>query len=229
VLAESLRSYRRAGFEGDVLVLSDGEFDTEVATMKDVHVVRNEIKLGNKRNWTRALQLASLGQPAGDWRMVCEDDIVWQAGAAEALRHDLLWLQSNRNHLHMVGALSLFAPRRMTKTAEEMRANVKLSDGWHWENMQYGRKTWGAQCLLFSEEMAERLLHDKHFKAYQENEVVDKNIDLIVGETLNRSGRKILYRIPCLVDHRLGYANSSLGYKDDRPNLLTDYFRGPEA
>lgn len=226
-LSQSLGSFRRAGFEGDVIVCADGEFDYDVATLPRVSVIRNEIHLGNKRNWTRALQLLTHGAKPGDWLMVCEDDIVWQVNAYADLAFDLK-VMGMSNRLHMVGALSLFTCRRMSKAAENTRGS-KLSPGWHWENMQFGRKTWGAQCLLFNTDMADWLLYNKDFKNYQADESMDKNIDLIVGECLNRSGRKIMYRVPCLVDHRLGYGNSSLGYKDDRPNLMTDYFKGPEA
>lgn len=217
-LAESLVSYRRAGFKGDVIVCNDGP---ETVVMDGVFNVKNEVKLGNKLNWDRALSLLVAQGDPDDWLMVCEDDIVWQAGAAEILDRDLSSLVAARKLVN-VGALSLYAPRKHTKDAGP------LGDGWHWDKMQHGRKTWGAQCLLFRYAQALALQNHEGYRSFMVNAAMDKNIDLIIGTVLNNAGRNILYRIPCLVDH-IGAGNSSLGYSADRPNLLTDYFRGPRA
>jgi hypothetical protein len=223
---KSIASLRRAGFNRDVVVFSDGG---DPMVQDGIFWLPNEVPLGNKRNWIRALGHLSSGMLNSEWVMICEDDIVWQAGASTALQSDLLYLERSKNDLHMVGALSLFACRRMTKPAEDARGRMKLGAGWHWKDMQFGKKTWGAQCLVFNREMADWLKNDATFQEYAAREDMDKNIDLIIGECLNRQGRKILYRIPCLVDHVLGAGNSSLYGDKDRPNLMTDYFRGPVA
>lgn len=71
---------------------------------------------------------------------------------------------------------------------------------------------------------AKRLLADGIFrKAVQ---VRWKNRDLLVSGTLSRLGLKLLYRVPCLVSHELGSANSSLTKKGVMPDLLTDYWTG---
>jgi hypothetical protein len=219
-LAASLGSYRRAGFDGDIIVCSD-DLKADMVVADGVYTIRNEVHLGNKLNWDRALSMLVVQSGPDDWLMVCEDDIVWQAGAAEALGRDLEMLVAEKRMMN-VGALSLYAPRKHTKDAGPLR------DGWHWDKMQHGRKTWGAQCLVFRTAMAVALQEDLSYRSFMLNEKVNKNIDLIIGTVINNAGRNILYRIPCLVDH-IGAGNSSLGYAEDRPNLVSDYFRGPRA
>jgi len=221
-LAESVRSYRAAGFANDVLVFSDGG-DTVIADK--VITMPNEERLGNKRNWIRALAVLSNGVDTGDWIMICEDDISWSVGAARDLVESLLDLK-RRDALRQAGALSLYAPRRVTSLVEK---GHRLAQRQGYTGMQQGRKTWGAQCYVFTHHMAMTLLHDGQFRAMAGDFLRDKNIDAMIGQCLNDRGLNIAYRIPCLVDHDLGKGNSSLGYADDRPKLETDYFRGPRA
>lgn len=223
-LAESIKSMRRAGFTEPVLVCSD---DPDAVVMDGVATVRNEVKLGNKLNWTRALALmVEDSRDPEAWIMVCEDDIVWAQDARAQL--DLALARLATAAPDSAGAISLFAPHRMTKVAEK-ESRGTLRPGWHWTGMQFGKKTWGAQCYLFKRRWAQRLLSDPVFREHNANPKKDKNIDAIVGEAINLAGRNILYLIPCLVDHQLGEANSSLGYQDERPELRTRYFKGPRA
>lgn len=217
-LAASLASFRRAGFTQDVIICNDG---SDAVIADGVFNVKNEVRLGNKLNWDRALSLLISQAEDTDWLMVCEDDIVWQAGAAVALDHDLDMLIESRGLVN-IGALSLYAPRKHTNEAG------KLRDGWHWDKMQHGRKTWGAQCMVFRHAQALSLQNSEAYRGYMLDTKMDKNIDVVLGASINAAGRNILYRIPCLVNH-IGAGNSSLGYPDDRPNLVTDYFRGPQA
>ena len=87
-------------------------------------------------------------------------------------------------------------------------------------------QTWGAQCYLFSRPQAQYLLEDPQFKSIVADMSLDKNIDAHVGKCINDRSNNILYRVPCLVNHSLGENNSSMGYKENRINLKTDYFRG---
>lgn len=213
-LNSSLASYRDvAGFRNDVLVLADGPALVHDASTT---VVVNEKRLGNKRNWTKAL--TTLVQETDEsWLMVCEDDIVWAEGSAEVLEDELDSFPS----LRKAGCLSLYLPRRAAKDFRQ-----PLGTGWHFAGLQWGRKTWGAQCLIFSRPKALALLEDRQFKSIMRDDSRDKNIDAFVGQCLNDMGLFIHYRVPCLVDHELGDGNSSLGYADDRPALKTDYFTG---
>jgi GR25 family glycosyltransferase involved in LPS biosynthesis len=224
-LADSVRSYRRAGFDNDVLVYSDGG---ETVVADKVHVIRNEVRLGNKLNWIRALStLVSSYASEGGWLMVCEDDITWAQGAAQYLDEALEQLKGT-NMLRTAGVLSLYAPRRATDILDGKGKNP-LKPGWYAEGVQQGNRTWGAQCYVFSWSMAQTLLSDGQFKAIARDHRRDKNIDAFVAQCLNDRGLNVLYLIPCLVDHSMGTGNSSLGYKDERPMLTTNYFKGPRA
>lgn len=220
MLQTSVDGFRRAGFTGSIVVCSDGGAP---ADDPDTFTIVNEVRLGNKLNWDRALSVLVTQAEPGEWLMVCEDDIAWAKGSAVALTMDLAALmQSQALAKNNVGALSLYAPRKHTNGAG------KLADGWHHANMQYGRKTWGAQCMLFTYEQAVWLQSNETYRGFMVNQKMDKNIDLILGTVINGAGRNIMYRIPCLVDH-IGGDNSSLGYAPGRANLETDYFRGPRA
>ncbi|HMF59117.1 MAG TPA: hypothetical protein VK595_02025 [Vicinamibacterales bacterium] len=214
-LSLSLRSYRLAGFDNAIRIFADGPVSTDTDAL---HITRNDPPLGNLRNWHLALQTLEIETDA-DWLMVCEDDIEWVRGACAALIGDLRSLEQSRV-FQRAGALSLYLPRRHTKNLP-----MTLSPGWHGEGLQRGIGAWGAQCLLFSRAQARALLADTQFNQYLQSKM-DKNVDAIVAKCINDCGREILYRVPCLVDHSLGEGNSSLGYKDDRPNLRTNYFTG---
>jgi hypothetical protein len=229
-LARSLKSLRAAGFASEVLVFDDG---TDTICADNVRTLKNEVRLGNKANWMRALATLTAGYQDSsphNWIMVCEDDISWAQGAAKELESSLVRLAST-NVLRETGAISLYAPSRVTKLAEAFLHARRLGDGWYWEGMQQGKKTWGAQCYLFSWSQAKALLNDEMFRAFASDTTRDKNIDAIVGQCINDSmGKHILYRIPSLVDHDLGNGNSSLGYVEQgRGGLVTQYFRGPRA
>ena len=216
-LAESLGSYRRAGFDGEVYICAEPGVDPVVADK--VHFVQNEMCLGNLRNWHRALSLL-FTVTTDNWLMVCEDDISWAAKAANVLERELNTIAAVPSFAR-VGAMSLYLPRRHSKHMKGIRAG--------WNPGGLGPGTWGFQCMIFSRAQANWLLNTQHFKGYLADTKWSKNIDRIVGETILIEQREILYRVPCLVDHDLGDANSSLGYRDDRPNLKTDHFVGPRA
>lgn len=225
-LAQSLGSYRRAGFTDRLLVFSDGG---ETMVADKVLTLQNEVRLGNKANWIRALSVLFREGEPGDWLMVCEDDVTWAQNAASVLDAELA-LYQHSTELKRAGVQSLFAPRRVTDAAKRELGTARLPGGWYsYDSMQMGRKTWGAQCYLFTWVQAKVLLSDARFQAFSSDPRKDKNIDAIVGQCVNEMGKAVAYLIPCLVNHDLGEANSSLGYADDRPQLRCDYFKGPRA
>jgi hypothetical protein len=216
-LSRSLASYRAAGFTNTVHVLSDGArapLDDE-----DSMVIVNDPKLGNMRNWNMALRV--IYDTEEPWLMVCEDDITWATGARAALERELEGIKLTSAFNKRAGSMSLYLPRRHTKTLTR-----RLDPGWHGYGLQRGRGTWGAQCFVFSREQARILLEDVEYRRFIADPARDKNIDAVVAHCVNLRGKEILYRVPCLVNHDLGDGNSSLGYKPDRPDLQTDYFTG---
>lgn len=215
-IKQSIESLRNAGFADDVQVYAEPASD--IVVQDKVHYHWNYETKGNFRNWIHALE--SLLAAQTDWVMICEDDISWAYNAAETLEHDLLKFDVGGN----AGALSLYCPIRMSKVLERDYANGgALIQGWY--GARLGKGTWGAQCLVLHRYWAHKLLSDKVLLAYLADARWEKNIDLIVADTVNRAGREIVYRIPCLVDHTFGDGNSSLGYKVDRPELRTKYFK----
>lgn len=220
-LNESIRSMRAGGFGMDVpvLVFQDGECPPITEPVDNVMV--NSIPMGNLRNWHRALHILYY-QTQAEWLMVCEDDIEWAKGAHEALLHDLNLFAVSLS-FNKVGAVSLYCPIRMSGDMEKLYGG-RLTRGWY--GARKGMKTWGAQCLVFSRKQASMLLNDVGLQTFLNNKKWNKNVDAIVAECINSHSREIAYRIPCLVDHTYGDANSSLGYRDDRPNLKTAYFTG---
>jgi hypothetical protein len=210
-LSQSLASYRRAGFINDVVIFAEPGKDSIIADR--VTMISNEVKLGNLRNWTRALAVLETKTP--EFIMICEDDISWCAGAQNVLMRALDELPNT-----MAGGMSLYLPNRHAK-------RMTLREGWNAGGL--GSGTWGFQCMLFSLAQARTLLMASEFRDILRNPANDKNVDKFVGQVLLNLHLPILYLNPCLVIHDLGAANSSLGYKDDRPDLETFYFRGPRA
>lgn len=215
-IERSLQSLREAGFDDDVVISSD---DPLTPFMVGCQVAQNQSPLGNLRNWHQCLTL--LMRSTENWLCVCEDDITWVRDCRPALEYDLRVLASS-SRLRTVGALSLYFPIAMSREIEEK--GKALGNGWHAATR--GFRTWGAQCFLFTRSMAADLLASKKFREYVDNPRWTKNVDGVVADSIGQEDLRILYRVPCLVNHDLGDANSSLGYADDRPKLKTRYFTG---
>lgn len=213
-LAKSLATFKRAGFERAIVFAEPG---SETVVMDGVETRQNEMRKGNFRNWVGALQ-GLIQSYANDWLMICEDDIAWAYDAAPTLNHDLYEYKGDGR----VGAISLYLPIKMSEGLERDHGG-KLTRGWYAAN--HGRKTWGAQCLVFHRNWALSLLSDKDLADFIADPQWDKNVDALIAEVLKRKAKDILYRVPCLVDHTFGEGNSSLGYAADRPKLKTRYFR----
>ena len=109
-LSLSVRSLRNAGFPDRVLVFAEPGVPPLVS--EGVEFLPNETKLGNLRNWVRALSCL-LKDPEGKWLMVCEDDIVWAKDSYAALERDLpsLMLDGARS-----GCISLYLPRHFFRS-----------------------------------------------------------------------------------------------------------------
>lgn len=216
---QSIASYQAAGFQGILMLFDDGI--VESAPHQITHYQRNVNQLGNLRNWVLALETL-FSETNAEWLMVCEDDITWASGSAAKLETELPFY-SQSSSFKRTGAQSLYCPIRVSDDLERRRG-APLHKGWHLAN--HGMKTWGAQCLVFSRAQAATLLHSQKLREYLAQSRYHKNVDAIVADTLLNGGLEIAYLIPCLVNHDLGDANSSLGYRDDRPTLRTRYFAG---
>jgi len=218
-LLDSVTSLRHAGFGYEILVCSD---DASLRWVdRGCELVTNDKKLGNLRNWFKCLEILESRAQDGDWICVCEDDVTWVCGCRSALESDLRDLQESST-MREAGVLSLYFPIAMSSTLE--RGGAPLERGWHLASR--GIKTWGAQCFLLTKQMARELMDSKLTRAYLDSPKWDKNVDGVVADVIGQRDLKILYRVPCLVNHDLGDGNSSLGYADERPKLRTRYFTG---
>lgn len=215
-LDESLISYRRAGFYDTVRVYADGPVTTWMQTRELAIIRLNGRTLGNLRNWVAAMS-SLLEETTERHVMICEDDITWAANSANVL-HYLL----DRVRWGTSGVLSLYTPNRMARWIAGSRSPDR---GFH--HVSIGKKMWGAQCLIFPRAEAHALMDCPYFKGVIDNASIDKNIDLHIAESMQRRGKTILYRIPCLVDHKMGDKNSSLYGDRERPELRTNYFEDP--
>jgi len=220
-LHQSVQSWRDAGFVGTLMIFDDNSNPVVESFINAAAYRRNTKVLGNLRNWVLALETL-VSETDAKWLMVCEDDITWAKGSAAALSHDLELFEKAATYSR-AGALSLDCPVRVSNDLERRRG-APLRPGWYLLN--HGMKTWGAQCLVFERSRAVDLLKSDSLQHFINTPRWTKNVDAIVAECLLNAKLDIAYRIPCLVDHDLGDANSSLGYKDDRPALKTRYFTG---
>lgn len=212
---QSLASFRKAGFSDMVWVLNDGPFMNEIPAAR---VVNNSPPLGGLKNWAYALETLVTSSNA-PWVMVLEDDIRWARGAAAALEKDLRDLDGKLRD--GVGYLSLYLSRKVSKEIE-YRKGRPLRPGIYGSKLAEG--CWGSQAYVLTREGAIALLADPTFDDRRRNYEKNRNRDGIVSGCLAAMGRRLYYRVPCLVDHALGSANSSLAVKPVQRALLTDYW-----
>lgn len=209
----SLASLRAAGFVQRVRVFAD-----KVSPQGDGCVVtRNDPPLDGIKNWYKACQTL-LEETSAPWLMILEDDVTWAEGAAAALYSDLETLDAETT-----GYLSLYLCRHVARHIQREVHMQRLPRGFH-DASSMGGRCWGSQAYVLPRGAARLLLDDGIFKT--QVRVRWKNRDLLVSGTLSRLRKRLLYRVPCLVDHKLGSANSSLTKKGVMPDLLTDYWTG---
>lgn len=214
--ATSFGSLRKAGFVEPVHVFSENEPPEFYSAGIEMHV--NAPPLGGLKNWAHALETLVTSSDA-PWLMVLEDDIRWARGAAAALAKDLRDLDGKLRA--GVGYLSLYLSRKVSKEIE-YRKGRPLRPGIYASQLAEG--CWGSQAYVLTREGAIALLADPTFDDRRRNYVKNRNRDGIVSGCLAAMGRRLYYRVPCLVDHALGSANSSLGAKPVQRALLTDYW-----
>lgn len=216
-LERSLASMRAAGINAPVPVFSDGP-----CTVSDAAaiVIENTPPLGGLRNWCHALERVTRETNA-EWIAMLEDDILWAQGSGEALLRDL---DHSRRQAPDIGYLSLYLPSIVSRSMEREQMRVRLRPGYHRSRM--GNRCWGSQAYVLPRHAAEALLADPTFQDYRQNYAKNRNRDNIVSGCLSQMGRQLLYRVPCLVSHELGSANSSLGDKPVQRGLLTRYWTG---
>jgi len=212
---QSLASLRRAGFDGTTWILNDGRYLPDIVGSV---VVNNSPPLGGLKNWAHALETLVTSTDA-PWVMVLEDDIRWARGAAAALGKDLRDLDGKLRD--GVGYLSLYLSRKVAKEIE-YRKGRPLRPGIYSSKLAEG--CWGSQAYVLTREGARALLADPTFDDRRRNYVKNRNRDGIVSGCLAAMGRRLYYRVPCLVDHAWGSANSSLAAKPVQRALLTDYW-----
>lgn len=226
-LAPSYRSLRDAGFTEPVLLLADGPLGEypdpapELPPPGLLDVRLSDPPLGGLKNWCHALETLLKETPAR-WLLILEDDILWAEGSAAALAKDLDLLD-RRQYRRDVGYLSLYLARKVSREIEKLRG-PKLKPGMYATHM--GGECWGSQAYAIPRETAAALLADPTFDDLRRNYVKNRNRDNIVSGRLHALGKRLYYRVPCLVSHELGNANSSLREKPVQQSLLTDYWTG---
>lgn len=220
--SQSFASLRKAGFVQRVHVLSDDVWQVpDMQRAEEIGAVtflRNSPPLGGLKNWAHALETL-VKDTDSPWVMVLEDDIRWARGAAAALEKDLRDLDGKLRD--GVGYLSLYLSRKVSKEIE-YRKGRPLRPGIYASKLAEG--CWGSQAYVLTREGARALLADPTFDDRRRNYVKNRNRDGIVSGCLAAMGRRLYYRVPCLVDHALGSANSSLAAKPVQRALLTDYW-----
>lgn len=225
-VAQSYRSFRDAGFTEPVLMLADGLIDPEPelppAGYLDVRL--SDPPLGGLKNWCHALETL-VHESTARWLLILEDDILWAAGAAAALAKDLDTLDKiTKSAAHPgVGYLSLYLARKVSQNIESFRGRP-LKPGIY--STTLAGKCWGSQAYAIPRSTAVRLLADREFDDQRRNYEKNRNRDNIVSGRLAALGLKLYYRVPCLVSHELGNANSSLANKPVQQALLSDYWTG---
>lgn len=216
-LGRSLLSMRHAGFDDCVYVMADGPVDEELRGI--TVVINNDPPLGGLRNWIAALEML-IACTTDEWLMIVEDDVLWARGSCDALMRDLRQLAKVAD----VGYLSLYLANKVADEISRRKGTQTLHRGMYTTNL--GEKCWGSQAYVIPRAVAKRLLANDRFDEYRRTYVKNRNRDNIVSGCLHAMGLRLFYRVPCLVSHELGSANSSLADKPVQRALLTRYWTG---
>ena len=203
-LNKSIQSFRQAGFDEKIHIFADG-ISPEVED-QNVSIIVNEPKLEELANWFSALDyLLSLNT---DWVMLIQDDATWAKNSKKQLEKDL----EHVSKLPDVGFYSLFTHRTVYK-------RLPKETGIHCINREYRGD--GAVCYVFPRDAAMKLAEEPANRQWH----TKRNTDNVVSGRLNDMGYNTYYRIPSMINHTLGSANSSLKPKspDDTPSWVESF------
>lgn len=213
-LTASVSSLRVAGFTENIHVFSD----REIEDISDCTIHRNRPPLGGLKNWCHALEWV-VNNTVSPWILMLEDDILWAKDSAVELKAELAQLNPAK-----IGYISLYLSNKTAQSIENFLAVEKLERGLHVAPVSY--KCWGSQAYLIPRRSAQRLLVDPEFINKRNNHTKNRNRDTIVSGCLRSMNLDLLFRVPSLVNHELGWHNSALGNKVIHKELQTKYWTG---
>lgn len=194
-LDSTIRSLRAAGFDQTAHILSDGPSQIED---NNVTITKNDPPKGALANFFSALDY--LCKTDADWYMILEDDIIWAKNSRQALEYDLMQLSKKQN----VGYLSVYIHK---KTGKVLKSRKQDKPGLHVLNLGYN--CIGSQAYVLPAKVAQHLASNPAYREWYQNQ----NRDRVVSGRLQDLGYDLYYRIPGLVNHSLGSANSAIKKK----------------
>jgi GR25 family glycosyltransferase involved in LPS biosynthesis len=200
-LKDTVASLRRAGFDQTVHIISDGP---DQVLDNNVVIIKNDPPLGALANFFFALDY--LCEKDADWYMILEDDIVWAEKSQLALEQDLIYLAKKDN----VGYLSVYMHKKMGKVLKNRR---QTKSGLYTINLGYN--CIGSQAYILSSKAARHLASNPEYRLWHRNQ----NRDRVISGRLQDLGYNLYYRMPGLVNHSLGSANSAI--KEKTPDNTT--------
>lgn len=180
---KALKSLRAAGFDQDVMIVDDPD------------------KRGALPTWGRALE--QIRQTDAPFLMIVQDDTTWSDGSRLALERELTALGETATNAGML------SPFLVNKIGRELMNRGIRKDGWHPSLLGYA--SGGALCYILPRKSADVLTADDGYQEFLRTR--DKNIDRLIPGRLNELGFACLFRMPSLVNHRLGSGNSSIKSK----------------
>lgn len=198
-LTRALTSLREAGF-GEIVHLfaEPGTFDQTPRPIDERTIVSEHVStLGCFGNWKHAITYL-LAATSAQWLLVVQDDAIWAAGSADALRAELATRKNQR-----IGFLSPYVT--------ESDVPVGAADGWI--ECRSGWNLCGAVALCLERGTARQLLWHRRFVEHRSTE----HVDSVVAASMLDLGRPSYVHVPSLVDH-VGYT-STIGHDDVAPKL----------
>lgn len=190
-LARSLATFRAAGFDDTVTLFADNSVVPEPSPL--THVVASNVRLGNMKNWVRALN-GMVTQDA-DLIAIMQDDITWALNSRIVLHREI---EAMGKMLRNVGYLSLYLADKHAKGSKQWGK-------WH---VSHADKAIGALCYVLPVHAARKLAIDQVFASMAAER--DHNDDIVVSQCLRQLGFELWFRRPAMVNHTLGSGNSSM-------------------
>lgn len=216
---ESLMSLRAdAGYRGPITILDDCSGQQRVAYNIHWHV--NKGKLGPLLNFVELLRM--LMDTGAQYIVLLEDDIIWAENAWDIMWQDIAAI--NRTAF-------LYSPySSYTVSKPLLKRFHKLKPGLY--NMNFAGKAGGSQAYVMTRNAAETLMKDSlwqvrlsaardmPFDPTRRKANMNADRDGQVSAALMRQRVPVIYRIPSLVNHSLGSANSSYWFKPEQDTVF---------
>lgn len=219
---DTIESLKSAGFF-DLMFFVDGRFPKIAKLEQHGVVLHRKRQVGAWPNFYLALAELTLREPAADYYLVVEDDVLFCKDVAHYLEQSKLPIQ----------VASLFSSQRIEQAIRDKGIGfTKLNPGW--------RVSSGSQAFLFSAELALKFLTSPFVVNYRRSPPTDidkthyrldglHHVDCVLGRFCYEAGCGIQYHYPSLSQHTGEESFMYRGFKGKEDSRFSEHFPGEDV